>query len=283
MTEPPTVSVLGTGALGAALAQALHAAQVPTILWNRSPDRLAAVADRLPGVRPAATVTDAVESAAVVVLAVADAAAAEAVLSAAGDALTGRVVVNLTSTTPEQAQLLASRFGPEYLDGAAMSGTRLIGDPTALFLYAGAAAAFSRVEDVLKVLGRARFLSEDPRDASRWDTALLGLNLGLLTAFYQAVALLGGSATQLADVATAYLPFATGLIADHARQIDAQDYPADDGTLTVYAGAVDHLIATAEQHGVGADLPLAVRTVIGRAIAQGRGDQGLAALTEALR
>ena len=48
--------------------------------------------------------------------------------------------VNLTFGTPEQARDLAgwaAQWGVGYLDGAAMSGTRFVGQPEALLLYSG--------------------------------------------------------------------------------------------------------------------------------------------------
>jgi 3-hydroxyisobutyrate dehydrogenase-like beta-hydroxyacid dehydrogenase len=103
------------------------------------------------------------------------------------------------------------------------------------------------------------------------------------TRFLDGAAMSGGSAEEVATVATQYLPFATGLVTDHARQLDARTYPADDGSLTVYAGAVRHLVATAAERGVATDIADAWRTVIDRAVAAGHGEDGLAALTEVLR
>ncbi|TWD80130.1 3-hydroxyisobutyrate dehydrogenase-like beta-hydroxyacid dehydrogenase [Kribbella amoyensis] len=277
------VAVLGAGSLGAVIARAFAAAGHPTTVWNRTPDRLSALVADTPALRPALSVPEAIADADLITLVVADAAAARAVLDSAGDAIAGKIVVNFTSTTPEQTQVLAGRVGAGYLDGAAMSGTRLVGDPTGLFLYAGDATTFADAEPTLRALGIARAVGTDPGDASLWDTALLGLNLGVLGAFYQAVALIGGSAEKVAAISAEYLPFATGLLADHARQIDAKQYPDDDGSLAVYAAAVDHLIATAADRGVGTDVAVPVRSVINRAIEAGHGDDGLASVTEVLR
>ena len=283
MTDHEPVAVLGTGALGTVVARALAAAGHPTTAWNRTPERLAALVDSDPAVRPAATVADAVADASVVLVVVADADAARAVVDAAGDALDRRTVVTLTSTTPEAARSLAGRIGAGHLDGAAMSGTRLVGDPRALFLYSGDPATFAAAEPTLRALGDPRHVGEDPGAASLWDTALLGIGLGLLMGFHQAVALVGGPATRVGEVAVGQLPFLAGLLADHAAQIDAGRYPADDGSIAVYGAAVDHLVATAAARGVPTDVPVALRALLERGVAAGRGDQGLAAVVEVLR
>ncbi len=141
------------------------------------------------------------------------------------------MAVNLTSGTPQQARALAARaarHGVDHVDGAAMSGTRPIGQPEALFLHSGPPEAFAAVEPPLRTLGRATYLGADPGAASLYDTALLGVNLGLLTGFYHALALLGAAgvaATTAAEVVTGYLPFAVGLLPEHGRQIDRGTHP----------------------------------------------------------
>jgi 3-hydroxyisobutyrate dehydrogenase-like beta-hydroxyacid dehydrogenase len=285
MIEPPsesTVSVLGLGALGSALTRALVAAGRTVTVWNRTGSRadglVAAGAARAPS--PAS----AVRAADIVVVAVGDTDAVRAVLEPVADDLARRVVVTLTSGTPEQARDLAEwagRHGAGYLDGAAMSGVRLIGGPDALFLYSGAPAAFTAAGPVLEAFGRAEYLGADPGIASLYDTALLGVNMSVLSGFAHALALVGSAGvapTDFAAVATGYLPFVLGLLADYARQTEEGRYPADEGTLEVLAAAVDHLVTTSARAGVRTEVPDALRALIDRAIAAGHGQDGPAAL-----
>lgn len=280
------VSVLGLGALGSALARASLAAGRPTTVWNRTDGR----ADPLValGASQAATASAAIAGTEIVVVAVADEAAVRAVLGSAAGDLAGRVLVNLTSGTPEQARGLAEWVGAQgagYLDGAAMSGVRLVGRDEALFLYSGSAESFAAAETTLSAFGRATHLGADPGIASLYDTALLGVNLGLLTAFYHALALVGAAGVdpeEFAAVATGYLPFAGGLLPGHARQAVQGQYPPDEGTLEVLAAAVDHIVATSARAGVRTDVPEAIRALIARGIVEGHGEHGPASLVEAL-
>jgi 3-hydroxyisobutyrate dehydrogenase-like beta-hydroxyacid dehydrogenase len=289
MTEfsHPAVSVLGLGALGAALVRALLATGQPTTVWNRTAGR----ADELvaEGASPAPTAAAAIAAGEIVVIAVADEAAVRDVLGSATGALAGRVLVNLTSGTPEQARGLAdwtTAQGASYLDGAAMSGVRLVGRPDALFLYGGSADAFAAAERTVGAFGRAAYLGADPGIASLYDTALLGVNMSLLTGFYHALALVGSAgveATEFADVATGYLPFALGLLTDHARQVAQGHYPPDEGTLEVLAAAVDHIVHTSAGAGLRTDVPDGIRALIERGIADGHRGDGPASLVEAIR
>jgi 3-hydroxyisobutyrate dehydrogenase-like beta-hydroxyacid dehydrogenase len=287
MTEThPAVAVLGLGALGSPVARALLEAGHPTTVWNRTPERADAVV-RL-GAASAATPAEAVAAARVVLVAVADDDAVRAVLDPVAADLAGRVVVNLTSGTPDQARALAAwagRHGAAHLDGAAMTGTSPIGRPEAFFLYSGATEAFTTAEPALTSLGRATYLGADPGTASLFDTALLGVNLGLLTGFYHALALLaaaGVPAQEVATVVTGYLPFAVGLLPEHARQVDQDEYPPAEGTLAVLAAAVDHLVATSADLGIDPAVPIAVRALLSRGLDAGRAQDGLPSLVRVI-
>lgn len=99
--------------------------------------------------------------------------------------------------------------GADYLDGAAMSGTRLVGQPEALFLFSGSSDAFTAHQPTLAALGDARHLGADPGLASLYDTALFGMAWSTLAGFYHAIALVGTEnvdATAFAAVAAGHLP-----------------------------------------------------------------------------
>lgn len=283
---PVSVSVLGLGALGGALAQAFVNAGHRTTVWNRSAgksDHLVAI-----GAVRADTVAEAVSASSLVVLAVSTYDVVRAVLDPVGDALAGRSVVNLSSGTPEQAREMATWVasrGAGYLDGAAMSGTRLVGQAEALFLYSGVQDAFEAHRQTLASLGHAMNLGVDPGVASLYDTALLGLNMGVLSGFYHAAALVGSAgvdAQAFAEVATGYLPFVNGLLAEHASQIDAGRYPEDDGTVEVLATAMDHVVHTSQAANISAEVPEGIRSLLDRAVAAGHGGAGVASLIEVI-
>ncbi len=278
------VSVLGLGMLGSPLAGAFRARGHPTTVWNRSPGK----ADRLlaRSAVEAATAGEAVEASPPIVVCVSDYAAACVILDAAGAVRRGRVVVNLSSGTLAAAREMAewtARCSADYLDGAAKSGTRLVGRPEALFLVSRSADA-----------GRPRrrpHLGADPGLAPLHDTALLGMAWDALAGFYHAIALMGTANVAAADfaaVATGHVPFLTRLMTDHARQTVATAegwraeeegrYPDDDGTVEVHATAVDHLIHTSRTQGIGVALPTLIRSILETGIAAGHGAEGIASL-----
>jgi 3-hydroxyisobutyrate dehydrogenase-like beta-hydroxyacid dehydrogenase len=280
------VSILGTGMLDTALARALLQAGHRVTVWNRTAGKTDALVAS--GATRARTPAEAVEASPIVIASVSTYDDVHALLAPGLDRLAGRTLVNLSSGTPEQARTLsawAAERGVRYLDGAAMSGTRLVGQPEALFLYSGDPDAYAAHEATLAALGRAVHLGADPGAASVYDTALLAMNIGVLSGFYQAVALVGAAgvdAPTFAAVAVDYLPFATGLLPAHARQLEQGRYRDDDGTLEVYAAAMGHVVDTGRRQGIDVELPAAIAALIERCVAAGHGDDGLARLADVI-
>lgn len=133
-----SVSVVGLGAMGTALADALLAAGHTTTVWNRTPAKADPLVER--GARRAGSVAEAAGAAEVVVFCVLGYADVHTLVDAAQDALRGRVVVNLTNGSPDEARELADKvraLGAEYLDGGIMAVPAMIGRPEALVLYSG--------------------------------------------------------------------------------------------------------------------------------------------------
>lgn len=282
-----TVTVLGAGALGSAVAAAIASADTEVTVWNRTAGRADSLAAR--GVTVETDLGRALSGARLVLVAISSYDDLVTLLSEHVAEVRDCPVVVLTSATPAQTATFgewAAAHGVDYLAGAAMSGTALVGDPSAYFLYAGAGEVFDRAEPALQLLGRARYLGDDPGRIPLLDGALLGINLGLLFGIYHAAAVLSSVRTSAAEVAAAardYLPFALDLMEQHARDLDRGVVSDEDGTLEVYDAALAHMAATARAAGASAAFPEALRAVVREGLDAGHGDRGLASVAEALR
>ncbi|WP_436641098.1 NAD(P)-dependent oxidoreductase [Actinomadura kijaniata] len=279
--ERSAVSVVGLGQMGARLAQAFLAAGHRTTVWNRTPARAEALAAQ--GAVRAGTLAEALGASPLVVVCLPDYDVVTGLL--AGADLRGRVLVNLTSGTPREARRMAGALGADYLDGAAMSGTRLVGRPEALFVFSGDPDVFAAHLPVLRSLGRAVHLGADPGLAAVYDTALFGLAWGALAGFHHAVALTGAEGVApeaFAAVATGHMPFVTSLMTEHARQVATGAYPDDDGTVEVHAAAMGHLVHASTALGVRADVPELVKSLLDSAVAAGHGADGVASVVEVI-
>jgi 3-hydroxyisobutyrate dehydrogenase len=159
----PRVALLGLGLMGSGMARRLLDAGFPLAVYNRSPEKAAALA--ADGAHLALTPRDAAAGAEIVVAMVADDAASRAVWFGVGDdagaldgAADGAVLVESSTVTPEWVGELAraaARAGCALLD-APVTGSRAQAAAGELnFLVGGDAAALERARPALQAMGRS--------------------------------------------------------------------------------------------------------------------------------
>ncbi|GAA3851368.1 NAD(P)-dependent oxidoreductase [Streptomyces sedi] len=284
------VTAIGLGLMGKALAATFLEAGHPTTVWNRSAGKADDLAARGAVVAPGPA--EAVAAAELVVVCVTDNDVLHAVLDPVADQLKGRVVVNLSSGSSDQARANAAwaeRHGFGYLDGAIMAVPAGVGGPQAVFFYAGPEDVYRRHADALGVLGGGTtYLGADHGLAALYDVALLGVMYGLLSSFVQGAALLdtaGVKASEFLPWATAWVDTVKLFATDYAGQIDAGDraYPANDATMEVNLGAIGHVLHESESQGVNAELPRFLHELMGRTVAGGHGAHSFASMFEVFR
>lgn len=285
------VSVIGLGSMGHALAAAYLKAGHPTTVWNRS----AAKADDLvaAGAHRAASANEAVAASPLVIICVFDYRTASELLGSAEHSLDGKVLVNLTTGTPEEAREMArwaAARGAEYLDGVIMAGPALIGHPEAMILYGGSRSAYDRHEAALKVLAsNSPFLNEDTGVPTLYDLAMLGLLWSTQAGWLHAFALIGTAGVE----AAAFQPYADTWFKNvvamdrsdkMAAQIDAGEYPDIAGSsLGLNAAGLGLIVRASRDAGVDAEMFAAIQALADRRVADGRGADGFTSLIEAIK
>jgi 3-hydroxyisobutyrate dehydrogenase-like beta-hydroxyacid dehydrogenase len=282
------VTVVGLGAMGQALAGAFLAAGHPTTVWNRSAHRADALVAR--GAVRAQTPAEAVKAGDLVVVCLVDYEVSQAILGPLRAELAGRALVNLTSDTPERAReaaAWAAEHGIDYLDGAIMVPTPVIGSPQALLFYSGSRAVFEAHEATLGALGgNNRYLGADHGVAPLYDLALLDVFYSSMAAMVHSLALVGADGVTAKEFLPyikeffALLPAMADLVAD---SVDTGSYPGDVSNLVVEAAGVDHILEASEARGLDSGPLAAVRALMGRAIADGRGGDDFASIIEDIR
>ena len=154
------IGFLGTGIMGGHMARRLAAAGHAVRAWNRSPEKVAALAPH--GVVPAATPGAALDGAGVAIVMLADGPACDAVLFG-GDApverlAPGATLIVMSSIPVETARAQGARLaarGVHYVDAPVSGGEPGARDGTLAIMAGGDADAFAAAAPVFAPLGRA--------------------------------------------------------------------------------------------------------------------------------
>lgn len=281
------VAVLGLGLMGSAIAKTFLTAGHPTVVWNRTGTKTDALVEL--GATRASSAAAAVAAAPLVVVSLLDDDAVGAALRDAGPRLRGRVLVNLTSSTPEQSRRRAEwagHHGAEYVDGAVMAVPQGIGTPDALLLYSGSESGYRTAEPALRTLAeQSTYLGADHGRAAAFDASLVsvfwlsffGVSLGLALA--EAEGIKGRELVPFTPAVVSLLP---DMAARTAAQVEAGHYPGDDTSISSAYTAFTTLREVIARHGIDTGVLDATGEVFRRALAAGHGAEGLARLVPVL-
>ena len=277
---------LGLGAMGGALATATLGAGRPVVVWNRTPERSAPWRDR--GATVARSVAEAVSGDGVIVVCLFDHASVREVLDPVAGALAGRTVVNLTTTTPNEARDLAAWAGEHrihYLDGAILAVPEMIGHPGAAVYYSGAAGVFDELRPLLDLWAESEHLGEDAGLASLYDLAMLTGMYTMFAGFLQGAAMVGRNgipATEFAARAQPFLAAMTNGFAGFAETVDTRDYTDVGQSLEFTGTTIATLLRASRDQNVRADVLQPVHDLVRRQIAAGHGAEDTARIYEEL-
>lgn len=281
------VTVIGLGPMGRAMVRTFLAAGRPTTVWNRTPGR----ADELVGAGAvrAATAVEAVAANELVVLSLTDYRAMYDILGGADGALAGRVVVNLSSDTPEATRAAAAwhaERGAELVAGGVLASAEVVGTDGASVLYSGPRQAFDAHEATLAALGRPEYLGADHGLAQLYYQAELQVFLTMLAAYLQTFAMFAAAGIPARE----FLPRAQAGVQDvavflpaAARAADEGRYPGELANVLMMGATAEHVVGANRSAGLDTALPDAVKSLYDRAIARGRGRDSWTSLIEVIR
>ncbi|MEV7548387.1 NAD(P)-binding domain-containing protein [Amycolatopsis sp. NPDC089917] len=283
------VTVLGLGAMGTALVEALLAAGHPVTAWNRTASRAEGVAAK--GAAVASTVSEALAANEIVIACLLDYDSVHEVLDPAAAGLAGRQLINLTNGTPGQAREMsfwAEELGAEYLDGGIMAVPPMIGTPASFIFYSGSGGVLARARMALDTFGGVNYLGADPGLAPLYDLALLSGMYGNFIGVIQAYTLVGSAgvkASELAPVLRGWMEAMLSSFLDRAaEQIDSGDYGTGVvSNIAMQAAAFPNLTKAASEQGVSAELLAPLQSLMDRRVAAGHGAEDLVGVIEILK
>nr|WP_302477870.1 NAD(P)-binding domain-containing protein [Ruegeria arenilitoris] len=253
------VTVVGTGAMGSAIARRFLAKTLDVTVWNRTPVKTQAL--EAEGVHTDIDLASALRASALIVVCVIDYNASRQLLGSPGiaDALNGRSVIQFTGGTPAEAAkaeewMQAAQVN--YLDGAIMCYPGDLGRDGSQILVCGDETEFERWKTILSCLAEdLRFVGDNIRSAKTLDMALLSRFVGLKFSAMHGAHICESEGVSLIELAN-LLPET-----DNARRM-IETIVSDDFTLGPGSASVDVAKAVwaamksqANSRGINSDLP----------------------------
>jgi 3-hydroxyisobutyrate dehydrogenase-like beta-hydroxyacid dehydrogenase len=286
-----TVSVIGTGVMGSALARALAGEGHQVTAWNRTRSRAVPLASA--GVSIADSLLDAVGGGDPVIMCVSDQAAAAGLVAdpAVTDLLRGRTLVQMTTGTPADGRrnaAWAEPLGIGYVDAAILAYPREIGTPDAEIFYCGPAAAPEAAPELgplLGALGTVHFLGQDAGRAAVVDAALIGFFYGTMAGFVQCVQLAAAEGVPVGDLLSLSGPFFSRFIAnavtETGERLMQRRYDEPQSSLDTHLGGIDLLVlGSSREAGIDTGVVTAIRDSFAQAVAAGHGADDIAILAD---
>lgn len=301
-----TVTSIGIGNMGAALATALVKSSSPSFkltIWNRTASRPQVQALISEGATFEPSLPAAVAKSDVLLLCLLDYPSISSVfaqLDAPAKPLAGKLVLNLTNGTPRQAREMAefckSLGAAAYFDGGVMVTPQLVGTPAGFVVLSGETeqAYEERVAaaGLLKPVGAVLYIAPDAGAASLVDCSALAAMYGMFTGAFTGMGLLqrqlraqggaGGDAKVavkplvdkvMVPMLNALVPY-VALLAD---QIDREDWMNDLGNpLSMQAEGVRNIMQACVDEGVEPTGLKLLIELMERGIKEGFGPGGLA-------
>lgn len=284
------VTVLGLGSMGTTIAQLYLDQGYRVTVWNRTPEKARGLVAQ--GAILAPTAAAAIRASQAAVMCVYDYKAATAIFETqdVAAAISGRLLVQLTTGSPQDArdgEAWAVRHEARYLDGAIQAGPSQMGKPDTPLLLSGAEVSFRAAEPLLKVLaGNVVYLGEKVSAAAAMDLATLSYVYGAVVGFLHGarvaesegfdVAKYGGIVNDIAPTFGAFLQH-------EGTVIQSGDYTISESPLRISVEATKRLLQTAQEAGINTEFPAFVAGLFQRADAAGLGGEELATVIKLLR
>ncbi|QEU93035.1 NAD(P)-dependent oxidoreductase [Streptomyces kanamyceticus] len=283
-----SLTLIGLGPMGQAMAAAYLDRGYDVTLWNRTPSRADALVAR--GATLAPTVEQALSANELVILSLTDFDAMYAILEPAKDAVAGRTLVNLSSDTPEKARAGArwvTELGGTHLTGGVLCPPPLIGTPDTSTFYSGPRETYDTYRATLEVItGKSDYRGPDQGLAALMYQLNMFIFWPAMVAYWQAVAVAGAHGISAGEIAPYVTENFTGMghfIDFYAARIDADNHAGDVDRASMGLASMEHVVHTASDAGVDTAFPAAVHDVFRRVVEAGHGADSFSWAVELLK
>ena len=279
-----SVTVIGLGPMGQAMAGVLLERGYSVTVWNRTSSKADVLVSK--GATKASTVNEAIAGNELVILSLTDYVVMYAILEPVSKNLSGKVFVNLSSDTPEKvreaAKWLADR-GARHVTGGVQVPPSGIGQPGSSTYYSGPREVFESHREILEELTGTDYRGEDPGLAMLYYQIEMDIFWTSMLSYLHALAVAGANGI----TAEQFLPYASATLASlpqfvefYTPRLDAGKHPGDVDRLAMGLASVEHVVHTTKDAGIDTALPAAVMEIFKRGMEHGHAFDSFTSLIE---
>jgi 3-hydroxyisobutyrate dehydrogenase-like beta-hydroxyacid dehydrogenase len=278
------VTVIGLGNMGSALARALLKNGCAVTVWNRSPEKAASLVDK--GAILAPSVAAAVTASPIIFVCVTNYAAANHILGEVATELSGRLLVQFTTGSPQDArasQTWAHEHGAEYLDCAITGSPSSIGTPDAHILVAGTEAVFQKAEPILRSLASNLDYKGDAIGlASAWEMVFIMHYYGMFLSLFHSVQICQAEGIPLEQYIKVLGEEGRHYEMWLCQNIASGNYQETSAPLELWAGGIKQIAQHAEDSHIHAEFPQLAARLFQQAMDAGYAREEVSALYKVL-
>ncbi|HEY1199580.1 MAG TPA: NAD(P)-binding domain-containing protein [Niastella sp.] len=285
-----SVTVIGLGAMGSALANALLAKQFKVTVWNRNKTKAASLASK--GAVVAESITDAIKASPLLLVCVSDYKATIKIFAEAGvkELLAARTIVQLSTGTPKEARELdawAKQNGANCLNGDILAWPRQIGTNEATITISGNNEIFSQhVTELNGLAGNINFVGEEPGTSAVLFSAVMAYLAGNWIGFCHG-ALICENEGFRPDAFGELIHNISPILATESKHmgqvIQNNKFTDPESTINTTGLDLHLLVQQAEEAGISKELPQFAANIFQRAIDAGFGQEEHAAIIKVMR
>jgi 3-hydroxyisobutyrate dehydrogenase-like beta-hydroxyacid dehydrogenase len=273
--------------MGRAIAAALCRARFEVTVWNRAPERAAALVAQ--GAVQAASAAAALSATPMTVMCVHDYDAADSILRLpdVAQAIAGHTLVQLSTGTASRAQSQSAwvrAHGGYFLAGGILAYPESIGHPEALIVYSG--DRFDEHQQTLEALGSSpQYLGASPTLAVGAYFSLSAFLIGALGLFFESSALARHYGVDIAryhELARRVVSEMLSGMRDGERRIRTGDFDGRLASIDLTIAGMQEVCDSFHAFGIPALQTESLVAQLRRASGQGRGKHDIASLAEML-
>ena len=286
--HPDTVSIIGLGNMGSALAEALLVAGFAVTVWNRTVSKAERMVEQ--GAILADSPAEAAQNSENTIVCVSDHAAFVGVVhnDDIATALTGKRLIQLGVVTAEQARQTgawaqANNIG--YLEGSILGVPSSVKNATATLVCSGPRAHFEATRGPLSVFGNSQLVSETIGSAYEFDKVYYSFAYASMLGFIQGAALAqasGFSIDSYTSIVAERIPSTTENLKIFGARIAERNHDVHQASIEVWADAYAKSLEHCRTLEVDDTLPAALMKNFDKAITAGYGDKEITAIFEVL-